>query len=76
MGSLRVDCDPRGEPVAVVLGDPAALERVAEVVDRWPGSDHDYFRVRTERGDQFILRRDGGAWQVVFYRRRGGEEAT
>jgi len=56
---LEVECrtDPAsGEPAA--FGRSGALRPVAEVLDRWPGEGHRYFRVRTADGAVQILRHD------------------
>lgn len=71
--SFRVECEagPEGSRVPARVGLHGAMQRVARVLDRWPGADHCYFRVRTEAGDLWILRHDerAGTWELVFYRR-------
>ncbi len=38
------------------------------VIDRWPGSDHCYVKLRGDDGDTYILRRDAlGCWQLVLF---------
>jgi hypothetical protein len=46
---------------------------VAEVLDRWLGADHSYFKVLGEDGCLYILRFDmpSGRWQLTLYDRRG-----
>ncbi|NMC68924.1 MAG: hypothetical protein GYA57_02515 [Myxococcales bacterium] len=64
---VRVECyaGSRGDerPTAVVLGGTRLS--VAEVLDTWYGTDHLYFRLRLERGDELLVRRDeDGAWTL------------
>lgn len=73
---LRVECDRVGgqESEPRRFGWPGApLREVVEVVDRWPGERHRYFRVRDETGAVLILRHDRqrDAWQLVFFERGG-----
>ncbi|MGH0037111.1 MAG: hypothetical protein ACQGVK_18960 [Myxococcota bacterium] len=70
-GSLEVECE-NGEPVR--FGRGAVRQRVAEVIDRWPGEDHLYVRVRTEDGAVFILRHDerGDLWAIHHFEQAGG----
>lgn len=64
---LHVECyagsraDER--PTAVVF-DGTRLP-VAEVLDTWYGTDHLYFRLRLERGDDLLVRRGAdGEWTL------------
>jgi hypothetical protein len=43
--------------------------KVIELLDRWDGDDHRYFRVRTRGGGVYILRRDDNTrlWQIWFF---------
>jgi hypothetical protein len=70
MGELRVVCgrDEGGE-VPVRFGDPKAMREVAEVLDRWLGEGHRYFRVRTPDRAVYILRHDEGvdSWQIYCF---------
>ena len=71
MGGLRVECAPDdgGRPVPVRFGVTGTMHDVVEVVDRWYGGDHRYFRIRTQDGAQFILRYDESRarWGVAFF---------
>lgn len=51
------------------FGDGEATQEVAEILDRWPGADHDYFRVRTAGGGSFILRHDeySDTWEIAAF---------
>ena len=44
---------------------------VAEILDRWQGPDHRYFKVAGVDGAVYILRHDpaGERWELVFYSR-------
>ncbi len=44
------------EPAAFTLGERRV--RVTEILDRWPGDDHHYFKVRGDDGARYILRHD------------------
>jgi hypothetical protein len=64
---LHVECyagsraDER--PTAVVFENTRLP--VAEVLDTWYGTDHLYFRLRLERGDELLVRRGaGGEWTL------------
>lgn len=64
---LRVECHAGSRaderPTAVVFGDTRLP--VAEVLDTWYGTDHLYFRLRLERGDELLLRRGAdGDWTL------------
>lgn len=69
---LEVECrtEPEsGEPAA--FGRGGALRPVAEVLDRWPGEGHRYFRVRTDDGAVQILRHDEDRdrWTLHYFER-------
>ena len=55
-------------PVAFRLGERRIA--VAEVVDRWYGEDHAYFKLAGEDGAVYIIRQDrcADAWELVFAR--------
>jgi hypothetical protein len=76
--------DARGYRVPARVGRAGFEQRVSEVLDRWPGRDHTYFRVCTEAGDVLILRhaQPEGSWELVFFERapdrdsgRGGQRS-
>ena len=79
---LRVQCysghkaDER--PVRFELGGRDYL--VEEVLDRWHGPDHSFFKVRADDGNLYILRQnthmppqssDEDEWTLVSYRQAG-----
>jgi len=50
---------------------------VDEVVDQWYGRDGAYFKLRTDNGDLYVLRREmnpEGSWTLEAYRQ--GKSAT
>jgi hypothetical protein len=70
MSALRVECrEARGRRVPARFGQPGAMHEVAELVDWWPGRDHQYFRVRTADGARFILRHASAqdTWQIYVF---------
>ena len=71
---LRVECyaGHRGEetPRAIVLDERRVA--VAEVLDRWLGPDHRYFKVRGDDGDVYVVRHDTstGSWELTMFQRQ------
>ena len=67
----------RGEetPRRLTLGDRAV--EVVEVLDRWYGPDHRYFKVAGDDGAIYILRHEPptGDWRLTLYE-RGAAAAT
>ncbi|WP_437487250.1 hypothetical protein WME75_06465 [Sorangium sp. So ce1014] len=53
--------------MAFTLGERRV--RVTEILDRWPGGDHLYFKVRGDDGARYILRRDFEIllWELEVY---------
>jgi len=71
--TLRVECyagrkaDER--PLRFQLGEREY--RVEEVLDQWYGPDDTFFKVRTDDGNLYILRRrHTGEWKLEAFRRR------
>ncbi len=60
----------RAEPVPLRFGPNGSEHDVAEVLDRWPGEDHLYFKVRTTEDDLYILRFEtsGQAWEISVFK--------
>ena len=56
-------------PLRFHLGD--RVYEVEEVLDRWYGPDDEWFRVRAQDGQTYILRRhtEDGEWSLESYRR-------
>ncbi len=71
---LRVECysghKAEERPVRFHLGDHAYV--VEEILDRWYGPDHSFFKVRAGDGNLYILRHNpdaaDDAWTLVSYR--------
>lgn len=42
--------------------------KIIEILDRWYGEDHDYFKVKAEDDFTYIIRydRQGDAWELVM----------
>ncbi|WP_437815858.1 hypothetical protein [Sorangium sp. So ce1078] len=53
--------------MAFTLGERRV--QVTEILDRWPGGDHLYFKVRGHDGARYILRRDFEilVWELEVY---------
>jgi hypothetical protein len=68
---IRVSCYEgytSGEtPRSFCLGD-RWLE-VVEILDRWRGEDHEYFRLVASDGNRYILRRDRvrDEWEITLF---------
>jgi len=60
----------RAEPVPLRFGPNGSEHEVAEILDRWPGEDHLYFKVRTTEDDLYILRFDtnGQEWEISVFK--------
>lgn len=72
---VEVDCYAgyRGEetPRRLLLGDRRV--EVVEVIDRWYGPDHRYFKLRGDDGAVYLLRHDEPAdrWELTLFLRDG-----
>ena len=73
MERLRVELQTGSadEPLPARFGWSGTMREVREVLDRWPGRDVEYFRVRCDDGALYILRHDEaeGSWELHFYDR-------
>ncbi len=69
--SVRVECSPghHGEdtPQALYCGDRRIV--VDRILDRWPGKDHRYFKIRGSDGALYIIRHDllTGVWELTLF---------
>jgi hypothetical protein len=65
---LKVDCYAgyRGEETPRRLEIDGRRVEVVEVIDRWYGPDHRYFKVRGDDGAVYLLRADdpAGRWEL------------
>src|SRR5687768_13743974 len=73
MTEIRVECvvGYRGEsgPARFYLGETQV--EIVEIVDRWLGPDHRYYKVRGENRDLYILRHDKQTqrWDLTLFSR-------
>lgn len=69
---LQVECsaDNRGEqtPRALTIDDRKVF--IEEILDRWPGPDHRYFKVKGDDGHLYVIRQDtiSGTWELTMSR--------
>lgn len=65
---------PRDEPVPHRLHIGSRPVDVVEILDRWPGADHLYVKLRGADGALYILRHDTarGVWELTLYDAAGG----
>jgi len=61
-------------PVAFTLG--GSEFRVAELLDRWYGPDHAYFKLRADDGNLYLLRHqlEDDGWEMVLMEVEGAPE--
>jgi hypothetical protein len=72
--SLRVQCyagrEADEKPLRFQLNEHEYL--VEEVLDQWYGPEHQFFKVRTDDGNLYILRHQtsvpNGDWELVSFR--------
>lgn len=76
---ISVDCVAgyRGEETPRRFRLDHRTVEVAEVVDRWLGEDHRYFKLRDPDGDTWILRYDEprDRWELALYEASGRPSA-
>ena len=72
---LKVDCYAgyRGEETPRRFEIDGRRVEVVEVIDRWSGPNHRYFKVRGDDGAFYLLRRDDQAdrWELKVFERGG-----
>jgi hypothetical protein len=68
---VQVDCyaGHRGEETPRRLRLDGRSVELVEVLDRWLGVDHRYFKMLGDDGATYILRHDGarGRWAMTMY---------
>jgi archaemetzincin len=78
--AVRVECYAgyRGEETPRAFFLDARRIDVAEVLDRWHGIDHRYFKVRAMDGAVYILRHDTTAdrWEITLFQQPGAAAQT
>ncbi|MBW2056665.1 MAG: hypothetical protein JRH07_01095 [Deltaproteobacteria bacterium] len=68
---LRVECysgyKVNERPLAFYMGEKRL--NVRELLDQWHGEDHDYFKLRADDGNTYILKyqRFRDYWELVFF---------
>jgi len=71
---IQVECarDAHGDESPIRLGFDGRSVAVAEVLDRWPGRDYRYFKMKGEDGALYILRHDEARaeWELTLFERR------
>lgn len=71
---VRVECSSghHGEEVPLVFFVGDRRIEILEVLDRWPGRDHRYFKVRGSDSGLYILRHDApsGEWEITLFEQR------
>jgi hypothetical protein len=77
--TVEVECGPAqaGESVPARFRLGARTIEVREILDRWPGADHLYLKLRGSDGAIYILRHDTepDRWQLVLYDRGAAPDA-
>lgn len=68
---------PGDEPVPRRFRLGARTIEVVEILDRWPGADHLYVKLRGDDEALYILRHDlvRGTWQLVLFERAAAAQA-
>jgi hypothetical protein len=73
---IRVECHAgyRGDESPRTLFIGTRRIGVVEVLDRWIGPDHRYFKVRGDDGAAYIIRHDvtSHMWELTMFRRSEG----
>jgi hypothetical protein len=59
-------------PARFELGERSLMVR--SVLDRWYGPDYEYFKVRADDGNSYILKYDGrtDSWELEFFEKKRG----
>ncbi len=56
-------------PLAFIFGEKKY--NIVEIIDRWYGPDHRYFKVRADDGNEYIMRYDNARdeWELDFFQK-------
>ena len=66
---VEADADASGEALPRRFRLGACTIEVADVLDRWPGTDHLYLKLRGADGATYVLCRDADSgWRLVLFR--------
>lgn len=68
---MIVECRREGpQSIPTRFGRSGSENKVAEVLDRWPGEDHLYMKVQTTEADIYILRLDTNQqeWEISVFK--------
>ena len=80
MADFVVECrsESRDGAVPARFGRPGHMREIVDVLDRWDGDDHRYFRVRGEDGATYILRQDlsDASWRLHFFTQDDGDPTS
>lgn len=62
-----MEVDDRGVPKRFSFSGRTV--KVQALIDHWPGSDHEYFKVEDDASSTYIIRHslESGGWEVVAY---------
>ena len=72
---MRVDvecqADERGDPMPHLILMDGRRIAVDEILDRWPGGDYRYFKLRDQDGNIYILRLDEqlAEWDLTMFQK-------
>lgn len=73
---MKVECHAghRGEETPRRFSLGGRQVEVVEVIDRWYGPDHRYFKLRGDDGAVYLLRHDETAdrWELTMFERGAG----
>ena len=66
-----------GQSPSRIIFDHHSVE-VTGIIDRWPGADHEYFKLLGSDQATYILRRDllRRSWEMTMYRSPAVDEAA
>jgi len=73
---VESDTGDRGiEKLTRIRLDGRIIE-IVETIDRWPGRDYYYFKVKGDDGNLYILRRDEArdSWELTMFKRSMPQE--
>ena len=77
-GAATTADQPGGDPRPLRFRFGRGTVEVTEILDRWPGADHAYVKLRGSDGATYILRHDRlrGSCQLVLFQRSASPQGT